>query len=51
METVFLYLILLAGFSFFFDGVIRKLSEGTLDPTVCVIDKDVEEHQSQDTWT
>ena len=25
-------------------GVIRKPAEGTLDPTVCGIDKDVEEH-------
>ena len=31
-----------------FVGVIRKLAEGALDPPVCVIEKDVEEHQSQD---
>ena len=29
-------------------GVIRKLAEGALDAIVCVIDKDVEEHSSQD---
>ena len=28
-------------------GVICKLAEGALDAIVCVIDKDVEEHQSQ----
>ncbi|KAJ7399479.1 testosterone 17-beta-dehydrogenase 3-like [Pitangus sulphuratus] len=28
--------------------VICKLAEGTLNPTVCVIDKDIKEHQSQD---
>ena len=29
-------------------GVIHRLAEGALDAIVCVIDKDVEEHQSQD---
>ena len=29
-------------------GVIRKLAEGALDAIIYVIDKDVEEHQSQD---
>ena len=29
-------------------GVISKLAEGALDPAVCVIDKDVEEYQTQD---
>jgi len=29
-------------------GAISKLAEGTLDPIIYVIDKDAEEHQSQD---
>ena len=29
-------------------GVIRKRAEGAPDAIVCVIDEDVEEHQSQD---
>lgn len=29
-------------------GIISKPADGTLDPTVCVPDKDAKEHQSQD---